>query len=129
MTAKQKSNVVKALWTLGGGLAAALLIGIFTYAGNGVVAGNQSKERIAALRKDIDEHISVHGQLEKAINDRFAAIEQKKADKEVMDRIDERMGRIEMILMSNNKLLKADYVNFRSIRSGNGGGMRYDTVN
>jgi hypothetical protein len=95
-----------------------------TYLVNGVVAGNQSTEKITSVDKKIDDHITCDKAFQLGVELRL----EKKANKEDADRLDNRLNRIENLLLSNSKLLRDTKQDVYKVRNQNQYGLHLDTL-
>lgn len=128
MTRKQENRLKNVGYTIVGGLAVLVIGAIIQYVSKGVIAGNESGEKISIVDKKVDEHINCHKAFEMGIELRL----KEKADKEDENRLDDRLNRIESLLLSNSKMLKVTSVqqqsSYRSNGHGGGIGVSYDTT-
>lgn len=128
MTKKTENRLKNVGYTIVGGLAVLVIGAVIQYVSKGVIAGNESGEKISIIDKKVDEHINCHKAFEMGIELRL----KEKADKEDENRLDDRLNRIESLLLSNSKMLKVTSVNqnstYRNTGHGGGVGASYDTT-
>jgi hypothetical protein len=85
-------------------VAVILAVGGFgaTYLVNGVVAGNQSTEKITSVDKKVDDHITCDKAFQLGVELRL----EKKANKEDAERLDNKLNMILDALLNNSKMIK-----------------------